>query len=494
MNGGNGPVLALQRLPRGLSTHAQRRLSSPLSVIWPGIVAALAVVEGVLIGTVGIAAVGLLAQGRPSGEIAAVAAAMAAPLIVLLLWAWGQYRVQQLACLRSAFPPVVWAILLGTGLTMLAIEIATGAGPEAERWAAASWVVVGSIVLLHRAAVAVWLRRQLAQGRLVRRVVVIAPQGAMDGAALARDLAAVRGQPCQLNLLSPGPPHAAQARPGNTAEIIAKRVRALKPEEIFIVPDPLFRDGANVALQPPSLLSHALFAELQRLPWPTSVAWPRPGNDGGFVFTTLIEAPLTHTQRFTKRIFDLVGASALLVLCLPAFVLIALLIRLHSPGPVLFRQQRRGLHNEIFEMLKFRSMQVAMCDPLAHRLTSPDDPRLTRIGGVLRRWSLDELPQLLNVLQGTMSLVGPRPHPLRAKAGERLYEEVVADFALRYRVKPGITGWAQVNGLRGNTDSEDKLVRRFGYDMEYIRRWSLWLDFRILLQTPLVSVLGENAY
>ena len=93
-----------------------------------------------------------------------------------------------------------------------------------------------------------------------------------------------------------------------------------------------------------------------------------------------------------------------------------------------------------------------------------------------------------------MSLVGPRPHPLRAKAGERLYEEVVADFALRYRVKPGITGWAQVNGLRGNTDSEDKLVRRFEYDMEYIRRWSLWLDLKILLQTPLVSVLGENAY
>jgi len=206
------------------------------------------------------------------------------------------------------------------------------------------------------------------------------------------------------------------------------------------------------------------------------------------------QAPLASMERLTKRIFDLVGASALFVVSLPAFALVALLIRLDSPGPVFFRQRRRGLHNEFFEMIKFRSMHVAMCDPLAHRLTSRHDPRVTRVGGFLRRWSLDELPQLLNVIQGTMSLVGPRPHPLRAKAGEHLYEEVVPNFALRYRVKPGITGWAQVNGLRGNTDSEGKLVRRFEYDMQYILHWSLWLDVKILLQTPLVIVLGENAY
>ena len=208
----------------------------------------------------------------------------------------------------------------------------------------------------------------------------------------------------------------------------------------------------------------------------------------------MTEPPPANIERFTKRIFDLVGASALLILALPAFVLIALLIKLDSRGPIFFRQQRRGLHNEVFEMLKFRSMREEVCDPLAQRLTSRDDPRVTRIGRFLRRWSLDELPQLLNVLQGTMSLVGPRPHPLRAKAGERLYEDVVADFALRYRVRPGITGWAQVNGLRGNTDSEDKLVWRFAYDMEYVQRWSLWFDLRIVLQTPRVIVLGENAY
>jgi lipopolysaccharide/colanic/teichoic acid biosynthesis glycosyltransferase len=323
-------------------------------------------------------------------------------------------------------------------------------------------------------------------------VVVIAPGTASpDGGALARELAAARGQPCQLHPLDLSTLHAPQPRDHATAALVASRVSALAPDEILLVADPPLQ-ASRAALVPPPLPSDALFAGLQRLPWPTTLACPRP--DSGFALTALIEPPLTDAERVLKRAFDLLGASALLILLFPALALIALLIKLDSPGPVFFRQQRLGLHNEMFDLLKFRSMRVGMCDPLAHCLTSRNDPRTTRFGACLRRWSLDELPQLLNVIEGTMSLVGPRPHPLQAKAGERLYEDVVVNFALRYRVKPGITGWAQVKGLRGNTDSEHKLVRRFEHDMDYIRRWSLWLDLQILLRTPLVALLGENAY
>jgi polysaccharide biosynthesis protein PslA len=489
MNGGKGTVLKTSHMSGGATADAGRRSSPSLSGVW--IAAALAAVEGVLIGTVGVAAAELPARSRSGVEIVAVGAAMAAPLVVALLWASGQYRLEHLASVRSALVPMVWTLLLGLGLTLLAIRLAASASAEARLWAAAVWVAVGAAMLLYRATVAQWLRRQLARGRLRRRVVVIAPAGRTDGAALARELAAARGQRCQLHLLELGTLHAAQPRAVETAALVARRVSALEPDEVLVVADPL--QGPSAALHP-SLRIDALFAGLQRLPWPTTLAWPRPGADGGFALSSLIEPPLTDAERFTKRAFDLVGASALLVLLLPAFALIALLIKLDSPGPVFFRQQRRGLHNQIFEVLKFRSMRVGMCDPLAQRLTSRKDPRVTRVGSFLRRSSLDELPQLLNVIEGAMSLVGPRPHPLRAKAGERLYEEVVADFALRYRVKPGITGWAQVNGLRGTTDTEQKLVRRFEHDMEYIRRWSIWLDLRILLQTPLVSMLGENAY
>ncbi|MDD0841204.1 exopolysaccharide biosynthesis polyprenyl glycosylphosphotransferase [Pseudomonas sp. Gutcm_11s] len=199
--------------------------------------------------------------------------------------------------------------------------------------------------------------------------------------------------------------------------------------------------------------------------------------------------------RLLKRLFDIGFSATALLAFLPLGLLIALAIRLESPGPVLFRQQRYGLRNQLFGIYKFRSMTH---DPDGAskeiRLTERGDSRVTRVGEFLRRTSLDEFPQFINVLLGHMSVVGPRPHPPGVKAGDRTYEAVVQDFVERYKVRPGITGWAQVNGLRGNTFTEEHLTERFSYDIQYIQNWSIELDLWIVLKTVLGGFGGKNAF
>jgi len=197
----------------------------------------------------------------------------------------------------------------------------------------------------------------------------------------------------------------------------------------------------------------------------------------------LSRPPFSQAGLSIKRGMDVAGAISLIVLLLPLLVVLAILIKLDSPGPVLFRQTRTGQFGSSFSMYKFRSLYVEQADHAADRLVGAGDTRVTRVGRYARKYSLDELPQLLNVAGGSMSLVGPRPHASRAKAGGRLYAEVRPDYPLRYRVKPGMTGWAQVNGWRGNTDTAEKLMKRVEFDLDYIRSWSLAMDLHILLRT-----------
>jgi exopolysaccharide biosynthesis polyprenyl glycosylphosphotransferase len=184
----------------------------------------------------------------------------------------------------------------------------------------------------------------------------------------------------------------------------------------------------------------------------------------------------------------------LLVAAAPVLLLIAAAIKLDSPGPALFKQRRYGFNHRLIGVWKFRTMHVEYQDEDAVQLTTRNDPRVTRVGAFLRRTSLDELPQLFNVLAGEMSLVGPRPHALQAKAAGKLYEEAVAQYAARHKVKPGITGWAQVNGWRGETDTEEKIRRRIDHDLYYINNWSLLFDFKILVLTVPAVILGRNSY
>ena len=208
----------------------------------------------------------------------------------------------------------------------------------------------------------------------------------------------------------------------------------------------------------------------------------------------IASAPLTGWNGLIKLLEDKIVAGLILLMFAPIMLLIATAIKLDSPGPVFFRQKRYGFNNQLIEVWKFRSMYHHLRDDNADRLTTRRDPRVTRVGAFLRRSSLDELPQLFNVLKGDMSIVGPRPHAIKAKAGGRLYEEVVAEYAVRHKVKPGLTGWAQVNGWRGETEVEEQIIKRVEHDLYYIENWSLWLDVKILLMTTICGWSGSKAY
>ena len=216
---------------------------------------------------------------------------------------------------------------------------------------------------------------------------------------------------------------------------------------------------------------------------------------GGVPMVRALDAPIEGWPGIVKFFEDRLLAAALLLALSPLLGLIALAVKLDSPGRVFFRQPRRGWNGGIFTIYKFRTMRDEKGDPDGAIQAVRGDTRITRVGAFLRRTSLDELPQLLNVVFGDMSLVGPRPHALGTLAGGRPFEQVVADYMRRYRVKPGLTGWAQVNGWRGETDTDEKLIQRVRYDIEYIEHWTLWLDLYILAITPLsLFFRSDNAY
>jgi exopolysaccharide biosynthesis polyprenyl glycosylphosphotransferase len=190
-----------------------------------------------------------------------------------------------------------------------------------------------------------------------------------------------------------------------------------------------------------------------------------------------------------KRVLDLVGAGLAMLCLAPLFAVIAIAIKASSPGPALFTQNRYGYRNHRFRIYKFRTMHTHLSDIAGVRQTVDGDPRVTRIGRFLRNTSLDELPQLINVLKGDMSLVGPRPHVPRMRAADALYEDVVPYYFQRHTVKPGITGLAQVNGFRGSTENAGAAISRIHYDLEYIETWSVWLDVRIIVRTAVREFL-----
>ncbi|TXH70430.1 MAG: undecaprenyl-phosphate glucose phosphotransferase [Thiothrix sp.] len=204
----------------------------------------------------------------------------------------------------------------------------------------------------------------------------------------------------------------------------------------------------------------------------------------------IYDAPLSAQRAFIKRAEDLIIGSLILILILPIMAMIALAIKVTSPGPVLFKQARHGLRGEEFQVWKFRTMTVCENGNVIKQATR-NDVRVTKVGAFLRKTSLDELPQFFNVLQGHMSIVGPRPH---AVAHNEAYRTLIPGYMQRHMMKPGITGWAQVNGWRGETDTLYKMQKRVECDMEYIRSWSLWLDLRIIVATAFKTLSDKNAY
>ena len=211
---------------------------------------------------------------------------------------------------------------------------------------------------------------------------------------------------------------------------------------------------------------------------------------GNTPMITVNDHPFYGSYWLLKKMEDIILGIIIFILSLPVMICIAIGIKLSSKGPVLFKQRRYGLNGEVIQVLKFRTMKT-MDDGAVVVQASKNDPRITTLGRILRRTSLDELPQFWNVLQGTMSIVGPRPHAI---AHNEEYRQLIEGYMLRHKVKPGITGWAQVNGLRGETDTLDKMKSRIDYDLYYINHWSIWLDIKIILMTIINGFTGKSAY
>ena len=234
------------------------------------------------------------------------------------------------------------------------------------------------------------------------------------------------------------------------------------PVEIHVGPEPILHKFENVQL----------------------------ANLGRLFSLQLTRLPLTRLEIFTKRAFDLALSSLGILLLTPLLLLVGILIKLDSPGPIFFLQRRYGFNQQPFRIIKFRTMRT-LDDGAVVRQATVADPRVTRVGRWLRRWNIDELPHLFNVLKGDMSLIGPRPHAL---SHNHEYEQKIVLYARRHNVKPGITGWAQIHGLRGETDTDDKMRRRVEYDLHYIDNWSLGLDLQILIRTVVSPRSYSNAY
>jgi putative colanic acid biosysnthesis UDP-glucose lipid carrier transferase len=209
----------------------------------------------------------------------------------------------------------------------------------------------------------------------------------------------------------------------------------------------------------------------------------------GIPMLSICDTPFHGMNAMTKRCSDIVLASLALLLTWPLMLATAIALRLSSPGPALFKQRRYGLHGEEIVVYKFRTMTVCEDGPMVVQ-AKKQDARITAIGRILRRTSLDELPQLLNVLRGEMSIIGPRPH---AVAHNELYRKLISGYMIRHKIRPGMTGWAQVHGLRGETAIIEQMRLRVQYDLDYLRHWSLWLDLKILFKTALIVMVGRNA-
>jgi exopolysaccharide biosynthesis polyprenyl glycosylphosphotransferase len=474
---------------RALGWPRGERVGSALGRVAPTLGLVLAALEAGLAALVIV--LGSTRAAVEPGRLGIALAAVFGAALVLLLQAMRGYAWPRLRQPEQVLPQLLMlgALSIAAGMAIIAALAVQRVLPVYDVLLAAGLFAL--MVAAGRVLLAIVIARVEARGDLRRRVAVLdllPPEEGLDRAALEQLLDAEHGCPCAPVIV-----------PADHRLVLRTAAQGVTDTEAWLancVEAVRWAEAITVVALPTNRTARLdqLLEALEVVPVRVGVAVPLPRAAGGFAVTRVHEEPLGAADRAFKRATDIVVAAAMLVFLGPLMLLTALAIKLESPGPVFFRQVRRGYNNRRFDALKFRSLRHELADPMADRLVTKGDPRVTRVGAVIRRTSIDELPQLINVLLGDMSLVGPRPHPLNAKAGGRPYEEVVERFQRRYRVRPGITGWAQVNGLRGNTETEAHLQRRVEFDLDYIRRWSLWLDLLILLKTPWATLKGENAH
>ncbi len=416
-------------------------------------------------------------------------------LIVLCFKAAGLYQLE-----RMIRPSRNWTKILSIcgliffGLLTLGFVLKISAN-FSRVWAVASLVASVAVILAVRIAAAAIIRHTALAGALTKNIVIYGADE--NGERLIRHIEALH-EPWNRIIgvfddRSDRIPRECAGYPVVGGMSVLLEYAQLHPSDEVLLALPLARRDRIMTLMEqlsPLPANVRLVPDIEIF---NSVQLPM-SNEFGVPMLNILLKPVSGWGVLGKWAIDFGIGGLLLLLSLPVMAIVAVLIKLDSPGPVLFRQRRYGFQNQIIEVFKFRTMFIDKVDADAERLTTRNDPRVTRVGAWLRRLSLDELPQLINVLMGKMSLVGPRPHALKAKAGGKLYPEVIRSYAVRLKVKPGITGWAQVNGWRGNTETEEDLKGRVEHDIYYIENWSLGFDIYIILKTFLVVFKSENSY
>jgi Undecaprenyl-phosphate glucose phosphotransferase len=363
-------------------------------------------------------------------------------------------------------------------------------------WAAA-WYLSGlGILFAGRLVLSAVARRWARNGRLVRRVIIVG--GGREGEELVRALRAEADTDLRICGVfdDRGGDRSPEVIAGipklGMVEDVVEFTRRTRVDLILLslpltAEDRVLQMARKLWVLPVDVRLAAHMSKLRFRPRAYSYIGNVPVLD-------LFDKPIADWNMVMKSIFDRVAGAVILLAMLPLMAFTALAIKLDSPGPVFFRQRRLGFNNEVIEVFKFRSLCHHRADPHARQVVTRNDPRLTRVGRFIRKTSIDELPQLINVLRGELSLVGPRPHAVEANTANKLWEEVVDGYFARHRVKPGITGWAQINGWRGEVNSPEKLQQRVEHDLDYIENWSLLFDVYILLRTPFSLFRTDNAY
>ncbi len=415
---------------------------------------------------------------------------------MVLLQALRVYDALTFSSILKLLPRVVLGWSLAFGL-LIAVMFFLKAGPVLSRGWMLLWFSTGLGALVAvRLVLASFVRRWAAKGRLNRRAIIFGAGELTDDIIrqLESDsdtdirIAGIfddRGTD-RLTSETHGYPHL-----GTLNDLVAfcRDTRV----DLIIVTLPVAAEARFVdVMRQLSLLP----ADVKLPAAATQIRFPARtySHVGPVAMIDIADKPIAGWGTIAKWLFDKVIATAALIALAPVMAAVAVAIRLDSKGPVIFRQKRYGFNNELIEVFKFRSMYTDRCDAAAAKLVTKDDARVTPVGRFIRKTSLDELPQLFNVLMGNLSLVGPRPHALQAKAEDRLYDDVVDGYFARHKVKPGITGWAQINGWRGETDTAEKIEKRVEHDLYYIENWSLLLDLYILAKTPQSLLKSDNAY
>jgi Undecaprenyl-phosphate glucose phosphotransferase len=482
----------LNEVARHVAAQYHRDTMSPVMVsgVWRIIEFAVLFLSGLAVYCLYLGAFTHLAWQYP------LVLAIGSLLAVILLELSDCYQISALLRPVASFPRML-ALWAGTFALMALTGFILKITEDYSRLLFGIWFVVGFIWLFGmRLIFSKLLRRWARDGRMERRAVIVG-----GGEATEQLIRSVEKQPyndiriCGIfddrdNKRSPAI-IAGYPKLGTVSELIEfARIASI---DMLIVSLPITAERRVLQLLkklwvlPVDIRLSAHSSALQFRPRSYSYIGAVPMLD-------VFDKPINDWDSVAKRTFDIVFSLIGILVFSPIMLATALAIKLDSKGPVLFKQKRHGFNNEVIEVYKFRSMYTDKSDPTAKKTVTKNDPRVTRVGRFIRKASIDELPQFFNALFGSLSLVGPRPHAVAAQSHNLLYNEVVDGYFARHKVKPGVTGWAQINGWRGEMDTNEKIRMRTEYDLFYIENWSLLFDLKILLLTPIRLLDTENAY